>query len=105
MTKLATTFGGTRVYIPATIGQDHPIACAIGAEASTKLAEYFATTSLSKAHRLTRRGQRVEIPFGPKNQPPLCDVGLSARAAALKHGVTERTIQRRRARIRDAGLL
>jgi hypothetical protein len=105
MTQLAIAFGGTRVYIPAKIGKGHPIAKAIGDTAAAKLADYFASTSLAKdGRRFTRRGQSVALPLAPNREKErlLCEDNLSTRAAALKHRVTERTIQRHRARAREA---
>lgn len=103
MIDFAHAFGGTRVYIPAQIQGDHPIARAIGDSAAKKLADHFASTSFTKTNkRITRRGLTVEIALAPDRQPLLhCGEGLSVRAAALKYGVTERTIQRRRARARE----
>lgn len=40
MISLAEQFGGTRLYVPSRLGESHPIARAIGAEAAQALRTY-----------------------------------------------------------------
>lgn len=45
--RLAEAFGGTRLFIPATMSSAHDIAKAIGIEAATKLSKRFAPDVIS----------------------------------------------------------
>ncbi|MGE4321733.1 MAG: hypothetical protein AB7E60_01735 [Sphingobium sp.] len=55
---LCRALGGTRIYVPATIGEHHPIAVAIGLDDAAKIADHFHRTVLALPKGLTRR-QRV----------------------------------------------
>lgn len=58
---LCKSLGGTKIYIPATIGHNHPIAVAIGLRAAARLAEHYYGTQidLPKAH--LRRERVIEL--------------------------------------------
>ena len=45
--ELAITWGGTRLYIPKQMPEDHPIAVQVGCEAASKLAAYYGSTSIT----------------------------------------------------------
>lgn len=58
--KLCRALGGTRIYVPATIGEHHPIAVAIGEENAARIAEHFHRTVLALPKGLSRRERVIE---------------------------------------------
>lgn len=98
---LAAASGGTRIHIPARVRSDHWLARTVGIGAARKLSRYFAVGGGRNAQG---RGASVEIPMAKHRR--IADVasteGLSARQAALRVGVTARTIHRHRAQQREA---
>ncbi|GBL46460.1 hypothetical protein SFMTTN_2274 [Sulfuriferula multivorans] len=86
--KLVTQYGGTRLYLPATIKPEHPLCQLLGQEIAQKLAGEFS-------------GLSVEIPRGVKllirqrNTLIFADraLGISHRQLALKYRLTERSIR------------
>jgi len=63
--RLARHFGGRRLFVPAELRPNHPIAVAIGAAAAARLVEHFREETLSvpkrverqrRVHELARRG-------------------------------------------------
>ena len=58
--KLCRSLGGTRIYVPATIGEHHPIAVAIGEENAARIAEHFHRTVLALPKGLSRRERVIE---------------------------------------------
>jgi len=80
--KLCEALGGTRVYIPVTISDDHPIAQAIGSEAAERLRRYF--------YRDT-----IRIPLGRDERALHYRAnGLSMAKIARKLGMTENSISK-----------
>lgn len=59
--KLCQALGGARIYVPAVIGDHHPIKVAVGREAADKIAEYFHRTVLALPKGLTRRERVIEF--------------------------------------------
>jgi len=57
--RLALTLGGTRFYVPAVIGEHHPIHAAIGATSAAALAECFGGARIYVPKQLARR-ERVK---------------------------------------------
>ena len=64
---LAANVGGTRVYIPAAVDDEHWLVKAVGRAAADKICAAFATDSRADKETSgeSRRGQRVVIPLGP----------------------------------------
>lgn len=85
---LAAQYGGTRLYIPATIKPEHDLCQLLGQEAARRLADEFC-------------GMTLEVPravishIGQRNAMILADraVGMSQRQLAIKYQLTERTIR------------
>ena len=59
--KLCRTLGGARIYVPATMGEHHPIAVAIGQENAAKIADHFHRTVLALPKGLSRRERVIEF--------------------------------------------
>ena len=59
--ELCKRLGGTKIYVPAKIGHNHPIAAAIGLKAAAMLADHYYGTQidLPKAH--ARRERALEL--------------------------------------------
>lgn len=97
--RVAGAVGGTRVYIPPHPGPDHWLAKLVGLEAARKIADHFTAGAL---------GARVDIPLGDTgfiaSQQARIDAmilaGRSERDIALACGYTDRTVRRRRARLK-----
>ncbi len=85
VTRLIETFGGTKTYVPRTIGAHHPISVAIGVKASTLLAEHYhgMMLDLPKAHLRRRRALETAL-----NRPE----GMTLKDVALAFDYTERMI-------------
>ncbi|RYY25220.1 MAG: hypothetical protein EOP62_14255 [Sphingomonadales bacterium] len=83
VTRLIERMGGTRTYVPRTIGAHHPIAATIGLKPASLLAEYFhgRTLDLPKAH--ARRQRALETAL---NRPE----GVTLKQVALDFDYTER---------------
>jgi hypothetical protein len=100
---IAERVGGTRVYIPSHVGDDHWLVEAVGREAAVKICELFAVDG--------SRGQRVDMPVAAiggrayrafrqqlaRRVHKLDKEGKSARQIALEVGLTERGVRRHRA--------
>ena len=103
---IAARVGGTRIYLPATLDDDHWLVAAIGADQAKKLCKHFAVEG--------KRGQRIEIPLavgGTYRQylrrvqqriHELDEEGFSATVIARKVGTTERAVHRARAKHRGS---
>ncbi|MBI1407318.1 MAG: hypothetical protein GC145_14485 [Caulobacter sp.] len=61
MTRLSDKFGGRRIYVPATIGPDHPLAVAAGLEAALQLVAHYAGHTLSLPITPARRQRVLEL--------------------------------------------
>lgn len=91
--SLCAAFGGTEVYIPNRLTNDHRIVKAIGLEAAQKLADYTGNGRGS--------GGRLEVPRGTsaslalRNQAIREDLadGLSKTQLALRYGLTTRRVR------------
>lgn len=59
--RLCESLGGTRVYVPKTIGADHEITAAIGAKAAGVLAEHYHGTVLLLPKAFSRRARALEL--------------------------------------------
>lgn len=53
--SLAMHFGGTRLYVPRTIGEHHPICAALGRADSDRLAEWAGGGSVDVPKQAARR--------------------------------------------------
>lgn len=103
---LADKVGGTRINIPARAQDDHWLVETVGREAADKICDYFRT--LSAEHR-EAGARHIVIPLGATG--PLAQArrtlitelesGTSARQAARKAGVSERTAFRMRAKLKE----
>lgn len=93
---LAGAYGGIEVYIPQRPNLDHWLSKTVGYEAAVKIAEWLP-------------GLRVRIPIGGRGltldqvQSAFREHG-SARRVARALGVTQRTVHRWRAKLREAAL-
>jgi DNA-binding CsgD family transcriptional regulator len=103
---IAEQVGGTRVTIPARAPDGHWLVELVGRDAANKICDHFRT--LSPEDRETG-ARHVIIPRGPagclaKAQRRLVkelEAGTSAREAARRAGLSERSAWRMRARLRD----
>lgn len=79
---LAETFGGTRLYVPTTIGADHAIARAIGLPAAQRLSQRLAPDQITVplARDIRARHYRAQK--------------LSKAEVARRLGMTENGVQR-----------
>lgn len=59
--ELIKRMGGTRIYVPAQIGHNHPIAATIGMKASALLAEHYSGTTLELPKAHLRRERVLEM--------------------------------------------
>lgn len=98
--RLLALFGGTRLYVPETMPDDHPIARAIGLPAAARLSAIFAREQLElpdsdEFHRLTRT-RRVAS---------LLRAGICPRDIAGLVGVSVKQVGRYRTEAEELGLL
>jgi hypothetical protein len=104
MLVLSRARGGTRIYIPTQMTEQHWLAQAIGPANATQLCEHFAQTMMAQgkngSDRLSLRGLFIELPKPPISHLITYTADLSAAKAALRLGVTARTIHRHRAALR-----
>lgn len=102
--QLASKYGGTRVYFPASnaIGKHWLVKC-VGQESADRLCDHFAVDG---------RGQRIDIPlFGGTYRQLTRQIAqrvhklhtdkASSTDIARQLGITQRTVHRHRARYRD----
>ena len=101
--QIAARFGGTRVYIPATLvdPEAHALFDCVGGDNANKLCAHFGVDG---------RGQRIDIPLhvgGTYRQlnasiaervHKLDEADASSTEIARKVGITQRTVHRHRAR-------
>jgi hypothetical protein len=103
---IAERVGGTRVTIPSRAADDHWLVKLIGRDAADKICDHMRILSPEGREAGARH---VVIPRGPtgylaKARIRLAkelEAGTSAREAARKTGLSERTAFRMRARLRD----
>lgn len=98
--RLLAIFGGTKLYVPETMREDHPIALGIGLEAAKRLSAIFAREGLNLPdgedfHRL----QRVRRVAG------LLRAGTSERDIAMFVGVSARQVRNYRVEAEALGLI
>lgn len=91
MVRLAEAFGGTRLYVPQSIGAKHEIARAIGLDAARRLVERLApdVVKVPLARELRARHYRA--------------AGQSDRQIARRLGITESGVEKLFARVRARG--
>jgi CRP-like cAMP-binding protein len=75
--RLAEEFGGTELYVPGQLPDDHPIVAAIGSTLAQRLASFYAPTAIRVP--LARRERAIRL----RSQ------GLTQREIARKLGMTE----------------
>lgn len=75
--RLAAQFGGTELYVPSQLAEDHPIVAAIGLSLAQRLARFYAPTAIRVP--LARRERAIRL----RKQ------GLSQREIARRLGMTE----------------
>ena len=92
--KLSDACGGTRIYMPAHVPDEHWLTETIGIDAARKLAKHFT---------FERRGLRLDMPMTPSwiHVDTLTTAGASAREIALQLGIHQRTVHRIRSILRD----
>lgn len=103
---LAETVGGTRVCIPARMPENHWLIDTVGREAADKICAHFRTLSPDQNEAGARH---IVIPRGPagclaKARTILArelDNGTSAREAARRAGLSERSAFRMRKRLKS----
>lgn len=98
--RLIAIFGGTNLYIPEAVTEDHPIARAIGLDAARKLSAVFAREQYDLPdgedfHRL----QRIRRVAG------LLRAGVSPRDIAVLVGVSARQVSNYRVEAEAMGML
>lgn len=107
---LAKAKGGQRVYIPAHPRVGNWLVEAVGLEAAEKICEHFRTYD-PDGERHSEHSTAVVVPLGPERslmKRALSELdkhlaaGLSARDAAQRAGLHERTAFRARRRMKDA---
>tara|TARA_R110000787_G_scaffold26344_27_gene73759 strand:+ start:704 stop:1093 length:390 start_codon:yes stop_codon:yes gene_type:complete len=94
--KLAEAYGGTRLHVPKRVNPAHPLFRALGPEAAAWLVENYG-------------GDRVDVPLGPLANDRqrrtrirrLIEENASERDIARAVGITDRTVRRHRAAIRE----
>ena len=87
MMLLAKARGGTRPFIPGTIGKGHWLVKVIGLEAARKLSDHFCVQAFTKTEtHLTSRGVSLELPLAPRDKAAVDSIihKLPASKAALK---------------------
>jgi hypothetical protein len=87
---LAQAFGGTRLYVPATIDADHEIAQAIGLAAARRLSRRYAPDTIRVPLARNERARHYRA------------IGLSNAQIARKLGMAETGIDKLFARMTDA---
>lgn len=82
---VARRFGGTTIYVPRTIGDDHPLRAALGADIAAKLAHWFG-------------GGRINVPKQAERKARVRQLhragALTIAAIALETGFSERHVYR-----------
>lgn len=86
--KLVAEYGGTRLYVPYTLKQNHRLYQLLGQEIARQLSSEFGgmTVDISRA---------VMLKIGQRNKLILADraAGMSQSRIARKYRLTERTIR------------
>lgn len=98
--SFAARVGGTRVYIPARVADDHWLVDCVGRAKADLICKHFAVDA--------RRGQRIDVPIAAGGVYPqlrravarrlheLDQKKVSSRNIAGTVGVTQRTVHRHR---------
>jgi hypothetical protein len=103
---LAEQYGGTQVHFPRVAGPDHWLVLCVGDEAAKAICAYMTVTD-ADGHRKGQRG--VLIPRGPmalmrqakRRLVRELQAGTSAREAARRAGLGERTAWYTKAKLKD----
>lgn len=84
---LVRVYGGTRIYVPKTVGDNHPLACLIGLTAAQALAAHCGGEEHVDVPRVTRAlvALRDRAMAAAREQ-------ASVAALARQYGMTERGI-------------
>ena len=90
--KLCEQLGGTTVYVPASIGPDHPIAEAIGTGPARLFADHFRGSHLPLPKSYLRKQLAIEL---------INEGRLSDKEIAKRTDYTDRHIRNFRADMRD----
>jgi len=86
--KLANAYGGTELYVPATIGADHPIALTVGHGQALLLAEHYGNDYIDVPLGLAwRRAVRNLAVFNARRR------GESQSTVARQYGTTTRNVR------------
>ena len=87
--KLLDRFGGTRLYVPGRVGDEHPLVFAIGKEAADKLVAVYGRERIDvpRASEMWRASRDADIRDRYR-------AGETAAELARYYQVTERTIYR-----------
>lgn len=80
--RLAEAFGGTRLYVPISLGEDHEIARAIGTKAAQAMVDRLAPDVISVPLAREQRAMHYRA------------IGRSNAQIARKLGITERGVER-----------
>lgn len=80
--KLCEEFGGTRVYVPARLPNDHELIAAIGMDATRKLMDMYAPSAIRVPLARRERAHRYRAQ------------GLSHARIARKLGLTETGVEK-----------
>jgi len=95
--KFAEAFGGTKIYLPATVQEDSKLARAVGAAAAEKIVKEVGSGHIlvplgpHATHTRVRRAIRQQL-----------KAGLSTARVARQLGCHERTVERVRRDLREA---
>jgi hypothetical protein len=97
--RLIAARGGTRIYVPGRLPEDHWLIGVMGAEGAARLAEYIGTG---------RGGAAIELPRGPSGRfgdyrrrlLALAATDASAAEIARDLRIHGRTVRRARSRLR-----
>lgn len=97
--KLLVAFGGTRIYVPGRLGDDHPLMATMGEAAALALVADISSG---------RGGAEVHVPLGGTGARArereelrgLIAAGLSAATIARRLGISRRTVFREKRRQR-----
>ena len=104
---LAEQYGGTQVHFPRMAGPEHWLTRCVGPEAAAAICAYMTVTD-ADGHRKGQRG--VLVPRGPMGLMRQAkrrlirelEAGTSAREAARRAGLGERTAWYTKAKLKDS---
>lgn len=97
MLQLVHAFGGTRTFLPATVGPESPLATAVGVKAAEAIVR-----ELGAGHVTIPLGADATYERIRRAIRDLVAKGLSNRTIARRLGCHERTVERERRKLREA---